>query len=54
MSEPMQAVDEVLWEQYLSECRATETRPTLSDYSVYLSDRDEPTEDWAVGEGDVA
>ena len=45
MSEMTYDVDEKLWEQYLQECRAAneagmESHPSLSDYSVWLSDND--------------
>lgn len=41
MSEPSSLypdVDEQLWERYLNECRISNTIPTMSDYSVFLSD----------------
>ncbi len=41
MSEPYPEVNEKLWEDYLSECRAADVRPTMSDYGVFLQDIDD-------------
>lgn len=40
MSNPIPEIDERLYEMYVQECRATGTRPSLSDYDVWLQDQD--------------
>lgn len=48
MSQPLPEIDELLWEQYISSCRADKTTPNLSDYLVWLEDQDldKDTEDY--------
>jgi len=33
-------IDEKLWEYYLSACRIDETRPSIKDFYVWISDQD--------------
>lgn len=40
MSQPIPEIDERLYEMYVQECRTTATKPSLSDYSVWLSEQD--------------
>lgn len=40
MSAPTQEIDERLWDYYLLECRATQTKPDLSDFRVWAEDQD--------------
>ena len=32
-------VDELLWEQYLLDCRANELKPSIKDYMVWIDEQ---------------
>jgi hypothetical protein len=44
------------WDDYLMWCRVNEVKPNLDHYDVWLDDRgiDEDSEDWTIGDNDVA
>lgn len=52
MSEPTVDLNYSYWEMYLRECAALEVKPSVSDYSVWLSDLEmDRKEDYEVSDG---
>ena len=46
MTDEIYDIDEKLWEEYLSWCRANSTWPDTKGFYVWQEDQDLDTEDW--------